>query len=199
MRILLATFLLVSVGCTHYEFDLVQPSNVATHIGTKADSVVALEPLEYRFRAYEDHLIVRAFNPTEDPIELLGAQSSVVDPNGQSHPLRGATIEPHSFIQLVLPPVPGVYVQPGPNIGISIGGGYGYHHGHGHRHYGYYGWYRYPYYYYCEPRYLVVYDSGDQYWDWRGDNTAVRMALSYVRNGKNFRDEFEIGRVKVKN
>src|SRR5262249_1093157 len=108
MRILTTLLLLFAAGCTHYEFDLVEPQNVATHIGTKADSVVALDPLEYRFRAYEDHLLVRVFNPTDDPIQLIGEQSSVVDPEQQSHPLRSATIEPHSFVKLILPPPPPV-------------------------------------------------------------------------------------------
>jgi len=197
MRSLLACLLLFAVGCTHYEFDLTQPANIATHIGTKSDSVVALDPLEYRFLAYEDHLIVRIFNPTDDPVQLVGEESAVVDPTGQSHPLRTGMIEPHSFVKLILPPPPLVVGPYGPSIGISIGGAYGYHY-HRHGWYPNYGWRYYDPWYYA-PRYFVLYDQGDTtYWNWRGES-SVRVALAYLRNGKTFRDEFEFARVKVKN
>jgi len=216
MRLAMILSLLLAVGCTHYEYDLVRPADAAQHIGTKADVVVPIEPLEYRFRSYEDHLIVRVFNPTDDPIQLLGAQSTAVDPKGQSHPLRSATIESHSFVKLILPPVP-AYVDPyGPSIGIGFGmsaqardenrplylmnsGG---QHRHFHRGVGRYnGWsYWDPWYYdYYAPRYYVLYDENDTtYWDWHGES-EVRLALVFERNDKTFRDEFVFRRVKMKN
>lgn len=215
MRLAMILSLLSAVGCTHYEYDLVRPPDVAQHIGTKEDVIVTVDPLEYRFRSYEDHLIVRVFNPTDDPIQLLGAQSTAVDPKGQSHPLRSATIESHSFVKLILPPVP-AYVDPyGPSIGIGFGMNAqtqegnrplylmndGWHQHHFHRGFGYYGWsYWDPWYYdYYAPRYYVLYDENDTtFWDWRGES-EVRLALAYERNGKTFRDEFAFRRVKMKN
>lgn len=214
MRVPLLLSLLLMVGCTHYEYDLTRPADVAQHIGAKSDVTVTLDPLEYRFRSYEDYLVIRVYNPTDDPIQLLGAQSSVVDPKGQSHPLRGATIESHSFIKLILPPVP-MYAEPtGPTIGIGLGvraesaqidhpvylmsrghgGG-----GHFHRHFvGGVGYYDPWYYDGYAPRYYVLYDENDTtFWQWRGDG-EVRLALAFERNGKTFRDEFAFQRVKVK-
>src|SRR5207248_10060294 len=104
-----------------YEYDFTRPPDLTQHIGTNSGVTVTLDPLEYRFRSYEDHLIIRIFNPTDDPIQLLGAQSSAVDPKSQSHPLRSATVESHSFVKLILPP-PLPYVGPyGPTIGLGFG------------------------------------------------------------------------------
>ena len=217
MRVpMLLSVLLLAVGCTHYEYDLTRPADFAQHIGVKEDVTMSLDPLEYRFRSYEDHLIIRIYNPTDDPIQLLGPQSSVVDPKSQSHPLRSATIESHSFVKLILPPPPPYVEAYGPTIGVGFGmraksanddhpiylmmdGGRRFHRFH-REFIGGWGWsYWDPWYYdYYAPRYYVLYDENDTtYWDWKGE-TEVRMALAYQRNGKTFRDEFEFRRVKVK-
>jgi hypothetical protein len=216
MRLALLLSLLLA-GCTHYEFDIIHPPQLTQHVGTKSDAIATLDPLEYRFRSYEDHLIIRVFNPTDEPIKLLGDQSAVVDPEGQSHPLRSATIESHSFVKLILPPAPIIVEPTGPRIGIGLGvraeapttadqplylmtHGRRYHRGYYPRYYGFYGWRAYdPWFYdYYSPRYYVLYDENDTtYWDWRGE-TEVRLALAFERNGKTFRDEFEFKRVKMK-
>src|SRR5262245_32444388 len=99
MRLLPVIFLLLSIGCTHAEFDLTQPENLRTHIGTKDDAIVRLDPFEYRLRAYDDHLFIQVYNPTDEPIQLIGEQSAVVDPKGQSHRVRSATIAPKSYVK----------------------------------------------------------------------------------------------------
>src|SRR5881394_1297012 len=86
--------LILMTGCARYEFDLVQPQDLARHIGSQSDETVRVDPLEYRMRAVENRLVVRIFNPTTDPITLAGDKSYVVDPAGQSHPLRAQTIAP---------------------------------------------------------------------------------------------------------
>src|SRR3954466_12994253 len=106
MRFALLLSLLLATGCTHFEYELVRPADFAQHIGTKEDVTVSLDPLEYRFRSYEDHLVIRIYNPTDEPIKLIGDESSTVDPQGQSHPLRGAPTESPSFVKLILPPAP---------------------------------------------------------------------------------------------
>src|SRR3954453_12085832 len=92
-------------GCAHAGYDLVPPPYLAEHIAKDKWVAVQVPPLEYRMTAYEDHLILRAYNPTDEPITLLADQSTVVDPGGQSHPLpvRDQTILPRSYVKLILP------------------------------------------------------------------------------------------------
>ena len=184
-------------GCAHYEYDLVSPPDLAQHIGTKADAVVQVDPLEYRLRTYENRLVMSIFNPTSDPITLAGDRSYVVDPAGQSHPLRVQTIAPNTFIRLVLPPMRPGYYQSSPNIGIGFGVGYSYYHGH--RGYGYRG-YAYDPFFYDQPTYYTYYDESDNtYWNWEGEST-VRMHLVYFRAGGNrdpFTRDFTFARKKM--
>jgi hypothetical protein len=178
-------------GCATYEYDLVKPQQFAAHIARKHELKVAADPLEYRLVSYENHLIVRIFNPTDEPIQLLGGQSSAVDPKGESHPLRTQTIVPGTFIKLILPPPRPQYYDSGPSVGFGIGvfgtaaGDAG----------------CYPP---CrsgfinvEPRYFALYDSADNFfWDWQGESDA-RLLLTYQRGGKTFHDEFTFRRKKV--
>src|SRR6185437_1879477 len=83
-------------GCAHYEYDLVQPADLTAHVATKHDTIVHVDPLEYRLRTVDNRLVVQIFNPTDDNIQLIGPRSTVVDPQGQSHPLQGGPIPPHS-------------------------------------------------------------------------------------------------------
>jgi hypothetical protein len=175
-------------GCAKYEFNLVQPADRSQHIGAKTDAVVAIDPLEYRLRAVDGRLVMRIFNPTEDPIELIGPKCTVVDPKGQSHPLRSETMAGGSFIKLIFPPMrPRVY-QPyyGPTIGVGVG-------------YSARGACR-PFRYQpmpSTPRYFTVYDESDTYyWDWKGEG-EVRIALVFRRGDKEFRHEFLFRRVKM--
>ena len=166
-------------GCAHSEYDLVQPTDLSRHIGTKTVNV-PWAPLEYRFTSVEDHLVARVYNGTDEPVRVLGEQSVVVDPKGQSHPLASRTIAPQSFIKLVLPPLRPVVGPVGPTIGIGFGFGGGfYRRGYPYR-VGYFydepGWYGPPYY--------AVYDDGQgSYWRWP-DEGSVRLVLAYERGGR---------------
>ena len=147
------------------------------HIATKTDQVVKIDPLEYRLRSVDSRLVMRIYNPTEDPIELLGPRSSVVDSEGQSHPLRSQTIAPQSFIKLIFPPPrPRVY-DSGPRFGIGVG-----IHSSAYPHHRYRRAYLHDE-YDPEPRYFVVYDDNDtSYWDWRGAGEArVILATAAAR------------------
>ena len=88
-----------------------------------SEEVVRIDPLEYRLRSYENRLVVNVFNPTPDPVTLAGERSYVVAPNGQSHPLRGQTIAPDTFVKMILPPMRPYYRESGPNIGFGLGVG----------------------------------------------------------------------------
>ena len=191
-------------GCASYDYRVLQPPSVAGATATKQDfTEVDLDPLVYRLRVKDNRLVVLIFNPTGDPIRLLGEQSVVVDPNGQSHPVQGQTIAPGSYGKLILPPPtprypgygpgfdgPAFY---GPGLGIGLGTTIGRATG---------------------PPPLVqtalfanggaesyqVIDTGNNYyWDWKGESTA-RLTLVYRRGagGSNFTHEFTLGREKVK-
>ena len=159
-------------GCARYEYEIVDPPNLAQHIG-KTPVVVRVEPLEYSLQAYDNRLVMFVHNPTEDMIKLLGEDSVVVDPRGESHPLESRTIAPGTRVKLIFPPVPPRLQPYGPSIGIGVGAVYGsnaYHR----RPYGHY----HGYYYDDVPRYYTVVDDSGLYWDWDGESDA-RVTLRY--------------------
>src|ERR1700677_2679719 len=102
-RLLLS--LVCLTGCAHYEFDLVKPPDLARHIGEDREQVFNVAPLEYHMQADEGRLVIRIFNHTSEIIFLQGGKSAVVDPEGESHPLRDLTIVPDSWVKLILPPL----------------------------------------------------------------------------------------------
>ena len=174
-------------GCAHYEYDITSPPQLQQHIGQK-EVVVRVKPLEYRLLAYQDHLVVQIFNPTGDVIQFLGEQSTIVDPSGQSHPLRGQPIPPNTYMKLVLPPVPHYQTSPGPQIGFGMGVGYGgpWRDGLG-----------FDQAIYSEPQYVAVYEQGVSYWEWNGE-TDVRLLLSFQRGTeKPFTQEWTFHRKKA--
>jgi hypothetical protein len=176
-------------GCARYEYQLQKPEQFAGHIGSKADYVVKLEPMEYRFRSVSSRLVVQIYNPTDQNIQLKGNESYVVDPQGQSHPLRSLAIAPNSFGKIIIPPPRPQVSDTGPTIGFGVGTyiGEGHHHHHD---------------VHCDamvdhPIYLDIYDEGDSYyWDLSGEG-ELRLRLTYQRTDKTFSDEFTIRRVKM--
>jgi hypothetical protein len=153
------------------------------HIGRNVDQAVEIEPLTYRFRSVDNRLVIRVYNNTDDTIELLGDRSTVVDPNGQSHPLRSQSIAPRAFIKVVLPPPRPVVYDRGPTFGVGVG--YGIHSSvvpaphdglpdrrsfHTHHN-------QWEPYFRDQPNYIAVYDESDAfYWDWKGAERELRRA-----------------------
>ncbi len=179
-------------GCARYEYDIVRPPESARHIGAKADEVFTRDPLEYRLITVDNRLVMRIFNMT-DTIALNGPRSSVVDPDGQSRPLRTQTIAPHSFIKLIFPPLRPRIEHTGPSIGIGVGGVFG-----SARHRRAALGYGDAFYddYYDEPRYFTVYDDDAYYWDWKGES-QIRLMLVFERNEQPFEQEFVIAKTKM--
>jgi len=142
-------------------------------------------------RSVENRLVIDIENKTDEPIQLLGNQSSVVDPEGQSHPLRSQTMAPHSFVKLILPPYRPVVRHEGAVFGIGVGTHVGdrrHYHGDG----------------FDEidslddgPRYLTVYEDDVLYWDWNGQGEG-RLMLAFQRKDQTFTHEFVIRRVQIK-
>jgi hypothetical protein len=171
---------LLAGGCARYEYDVVEPQDLAQHVG-KQPVTLPVEPLAYHLRSVESRLVMVVENPTGEPVKLLGDDSFVVDPDGRSHPLRSQTIAPESNIKLIFPPVRPRLEGTGPSFGIGVGVGYSRY---GHRgYYGRRGFYDPFFYDDLEPRYYSVVDDGTSYWDWEGE-TAVRVTLVYERGGE---------------
>ena len=190
-------------GCARYEYDLVEPREHTRHIGREVDQAVEIDPLTYRLRSVDNRLVMRVYNNTDESIELLGDKSTVVDPEGQSHPLLSQSIAPRSFIKLIIPPPrPQVYDH-GPTFGVGVG--YGIHSSvvptphdglpdrrlfHTHHN----AW---EPYFRDSPQYFTVYDESDTfYWNWKGTGEA-RVNLVYRRGDSELRHAFVFRRVKM--
>src|SRR5688500_8075702 len=158
-------------GCARYEYELLQPGDRRRHVGTETDQLFRLDPSEYNLRTVDNRLVMRACNRTDRPTQLLGEQSIVVAPDGESHRLRGRTIAPGSHVKLICPPPRPRFHNTGPSFGVGVGvGTAGYH-----RHPGYP--YHYPY--HAEPTYMTMYEPAEAlYWDWKGESD-VRIILVY--------------------
>jgi hypothetical protein len=195
--LLLGTLAAGSLGCARYEFDLVHPPDLARHVGADKPVEVTLDPLTYQLQTTESRLVMRIHNPTDGPVRLLGDQSVVVDPHGQSHPLRSQAIAAGSYIKLIFPPLRPTLEPRGPVIGIGVGGyvssGGSYYH-HRYVHGGAFGYDPVL----DGPRYYSLYDPGDAaYWEWDGEGEA-RVVLVYQRGDqKPFSHEFVFRRRKV--
>ena len=199
MRLMPLLFISFLVGCARYEFEVLEPPEFATRVGRKTGTAADIrrEPLDYHMRAYEGRLVMNIFNTDDQPIELLGDQSFVVDPEGESHPLLTATIAPNSYIKLILPPLR-PYYRSEPRFGFGIGVGFSHYHGpYPHRYYRGPGFRHYFDPLMPAPMYLSAYDTGSPFWAWEGQST-VRLRLTYRRqNDELFHHEFVIQRVKV--
>ena len=211
MRLMPLVLIFSFCGCARYEFDVLEPPEFATHVGRKKETATDIlrEPLEYHMRAYEGRLVMNVFNTTEEPIELLGDQSFVVDAEGESHPLPSSVIAPKAYVKLILPPLRPYYPAE-PRFGFGVGIGISsYHHRHfHHRHH------RGPRFrHFVEPgmgedlnaadlatgsgTYFYAYDPGSLFWEWEGEE-IVRLRLTYRQGkGEPFYHEFVIRRVKV--
>ena len=165
-------------GCARYEYDLIQPPDLRRHVGTKTDQVIRLEPIEYKLRTVDNRLVMRAYNRTDRAIVLLGEQSVVVAPDGESHPVRGRTIAPGSHVKLIFPPLRPRIERGGPSFGVGVGVGVSRHR---YRRVGaaYDGIEPFDH----EPAYLTMYEPAEAlYWNWKGESDA-RIILVYQRGG----------------
>ena len=176
-----------------YEFDLAEPPDLAQRIGRDQEAAVRVGDLDYRLISYDNRLVIRIINPTDSALELLGEESFVVDPEGESHPLRGVTIAPDSFAKLILPPLREYPYDPGPRFGIGFGIGISSAIGrrgalstgvgttlHDH------------------PRYLAIADDSRYHWEWTGQS-PIRLRFAYRSRDdqRTFHHDFTFRRVKV--
>jgi hypothetical protein len=180
---LLLLLAFVAAGCRTYEYQILEPPNLSQTI-SKQPVVVHYDPLDYRFARRQGYLGMRIINPTDDRIILVGDRSYVVDPNGQSHPIRGRVIGPHSFTEMLLPQTPQTYQQviPYPYYGYGLWPTYLYPPLYG----GFY-----DEFYYGPP--VVNYQVITPYnWDWK--TGPAQFLFSYDQQGKVFDHHFVIER-----
>ena len=171
-------------GCAHYEYRLVEPATASPLIG-KEPVAVACPPLQYSLARRGDHVVVRITNPTGQSVTLLPGRSYVVDPLGESHPVRGLSLGPHSYVPLLLPPLqPRVVGYYAPYWGygpMDVGG------------YPFWGPYFWPY----PPTYAYSYRLHSPYfWHWK--QGRVRLHLGYQSAGNAFDQDLVFDRNKVK-
>src|SRR5215472_13967840 len=97
---------LMAAGCRTYQYRIVQPSQAANSIIAAQPVAVPYDPLEYHFARLRDRLAMRINNPTENQVVLRADKSFVVDVRGESHPVPGWVVGPHSYARMFLPPRP---------------------------------------------------------------------------------------------
>ena len=196
--LLLFGTLMLAGGCARYEYDILEPSDLAQRVGRKSRVVVPMEPaVRYEAVTYADRLVLFVFNESDEPLKLLGEDSYAVDPRGESHPLPTRTVAPGSSTKLIFPPVRPTFRQSGPTFGLGLGVGLG-----SARRRGYYGAGRYgrfgdPFYDDPFPRYYQLADDGATYWSWTGSGTDVSLRLVYERGGERFHHDFTFRRVRA--
>src|SRR5262245_30805413 len=105
-------------GCTHYEYDIVEPAEFAQHAGAKSPVVFSIDPIRYEAQSSSDRLVLMVHNEADEPIKLLGEDSFAVDPRGESHPMPTRTIAPGSSTKLILPPIPPTFRTSSSTFGV---------------------------------------------------------------------------------
>jgi hypothetical protein len=186
--------ILLSGGCARYEYEVVEPADLAQRIGSKLPVTLNVEPIRYEAISSSDRLVLLVHNDSEQPLKLLGEDSFAVDPAGESHPMPTRTIAPQSSTRLIFPPVRPTLRSS--NSGLSVGVGVGYSNA-GRRAYGRGGFAGDPYFYDNYPRYYRLEDDGVVYWNWSGDGTLVKVRLVYQLADKRFPHDFTFRRVKA--
>jgi hypothetical protein len=164
-------------GCQTYVYRVVQPPGITQPV-TDKPVTLRYDPLEYQLVGYKDRLAMRISNPTDDRIVLLGDRSYVVDPLGESHPLRTHILGPHSFTRMLLPPIPFTYAYPDWSWGWAWA-----------PYDPFWGPFWGPAFY--GPPSVSYYQVNTQY-DWTWKTGDARMRFSYDRSRRLFEHNFEI-------
>jgi hypothetical protein len=173
-------------GCAQYEYVITQPTESGGRV-TRQERAIDRAPLVYHLTDNSNRLRIRIENPTDDPIALLGEESYIITPDGQSQPLRTGTIAPHTWSGFTVPPLVREYRRSGVSFGIGVGtwggdgGGFG---GAGYD----------PF--YDDFAYLP---SDVPAWTWK--TGPVRLHLAFERQSEPpeaFEHDWSIDRVKVK-
>jgi hypothetical protein len=188
---ILTLALLSPAGCAVYQFELIEPRELAQVIDEPVRFAIA--PVEYLAVPSRDaaRLALRIENITGEPLGLIGERSWLVDPLGESHAVRGATIAPYSHVTLMLPAEPIVVESFRPRFGVGVGMGRFHRRGA----FGIGAWNRYPYDDWHAGRRFYVYDPDRAYWRWR--EGLVRLRFAYEQAGDFHEHDLAFERVRV--
>jgi hypothetical protein len=111
----------ILTGCAKHEYVITQPSEFAGRL-TKQERDIAREPVLYHLVDQSSRVGIRIENTTDQPITLKGNDSYVVTPWGESQPMRGVTIAPHTWSAFTIPPLERRYYGgSGMSFGLGIG------------------------------------------------------------------------------
>lgn len=175
---MLLVFLTLAGGCANYRYAVVSPDGQSRDVQEKLDLVIPATPAELRVREFSDRCVIMIENPTAEPIQLDGGQSTLVDPSGETRAIGNQLIPPGAFTKLILPPLRqndprgpefrigfGVMVRteappPGPRESV-----------------------------------LLSVSGPVEYWEWSGAG-EVRLVLSFVQGEKTTRHALTIRRWK---
>ncbi len=176
-------------GCATYDFRMVAPPAPAgAPIVAREPVVVHLDPLDYRLEGQTRRLLMRITNPTDERIGLVSDRSYVVDPQGESHPVSGRLIAPHSYVQVSFPPVPITFPYSSYAWDPLWGPGWG--------------WYDPFWGPYFGPAFIgpppVTYSQVWTAYDWNWKPGPAQIHLLYDRQGRTFEHDFEFIREKRK-
>jgi hypothetical protein len=169
--------IMLLAGCAPTEFDAAPvDGGPAVRVGNSQDVSFPGDPLVYRMRADEGHLVFWIDNPTNEPVELLGEKSDVTDPEGIAHHLRGRTIAPLSSIKEIFPPMMDQTKTAPPTPAAAVD----------------------PY---DRPGFIAIPDiqsgsqENDQNWQW-DDELDIHLNLFFDQGGHQFERHFSIRRVR---
>jgi len=172
---------LIASGCSTYRYRVVQPATGVPAIASQPVHI-RCDPLDYTLTREHDRLAMRIDNPTDDQVMLDGNRSCVVDPHGESHPVRDHILSPHSFTRIFLPPIPFTYAYPDY---FAYGPGWGW---------------AYTYDPFWSPGWWgpppMSYQQVLTQYDWRWETGPARIRLTYERAGKQFQHDFEFVKEK---
>lgn len=116
-----AIFVLTLSGCATYEHSVTAPPAMAVRI-SKDEQRIDRDELIYWLRTCDNRLVLRIENAGPQTVRMIGEDSWLVTPDGQSRLLFTQVIAPASYIELILPS-PGRRDRGGPRIGIGVGVG----------------------------------------------------------------------------
>lgn len=186
-RILLIFIPLFLIGCTKYQYRVIQPAQADIGVvREKSPQTITREPLEYHLIAIETRLVMEILNPTDDAMQLRGDLSTVVTEDGQTHTMRTLPIAAKARARIILPPPPPTMERTGPSITFGAGMSSG-------------GYRRFDNDYYWDDNRRYRYnDPNDPYfWRWPSPST-IHLRLVYDRAGRQFIDELVIEKSKAK-
>ncbi len=178
-----AALVCLSTGCkTAYQYRVTEDDEKAKVVEGRPVKLL-YGPLEYHFARQREGLDMRIINLSGQRIVLVGQRSYVMDPEGETHPLRDRVLGPGSYTGMALPPEPRVY----PNLGTWPGGMTG--------------WYD-PLsgpadsttYYWPNETYFGV----KQPFEWHWKSGTARLRLEYQTEGKSFEHDFVLVRERVR-